>query len=145
MTSNVIAHICRYNLSIETIGAGRRVDQLRTFVAAADAGSFSAAGRSLGRAQSVVRCSTESAVFRSFPTRAALCWEKPALSSGGMDQFKAVAKGLAGGLEAELSVAVDVMFPIELLTCAVSEFQAKFPKTPLRLCRSARGSNPPGS
>jgi DNA-binding transcriptional LysR family regulator len=25
---------------------------------------------------------------------------------GGMDQFKAVAKGLAGGLEAELSVAV---------------------------------------
>jgi hypothetical protein len=33
---------------------GLTVDQLRTFVAAADAGSFSAAGRSLGRAQSVV-------------------------------------------------------------------------------------------
>jgi DNA-binding transcriptional LysR family regulator len=33
---------------------GLTVDQLRTFVAAADAGSFSAAGRSLGRAQAVV-------------------------------------------------------------------------------------------
>ena len=30
------------------------LDQLRTFIAAADQGSFSAAGRKLGRAQSVV-------------------------------------------------------------------------------------------
>ncbi len=33
---------------------GVSLDQLRTFIAAAEAGSFSAAGRSLGRAQSVV-------------------------------------------------------------------------------------------
>ena len=33
---------------------GLTLDQLRTFIAAADTGSFSAAGRSLGRAQSVV-------------------------------------------------------------------------------------------
>ena len=33
---------------------GFSLDQLRTFVAAADSGSFSAAGRQLGRAQSVV-------------------------------------------------------------------------------------------
>ena len=33
---------------------GVSLDQLRTFIAAADEGSFSAAGRRLGRAQSVV-------------------------------------------------------------------------------------------
>ena len=50
-----------------------------------------------------------------------------------MDAFKARAKGLSDGLEPELSVVVDVMFPIDLLTSAVAAFQEKFPATPLRL------------
>src|SRR5260370_40427072 len=75
------------------------------------------------------RCSTEPAVFRSLPMQASLCLEKPALSSGVWINSKAVAKDLAGGLEPELRVAVDVMFPMEVLTCAVSDFQAKFRST----------------
>jgi DNA-binding transcriptional LysR family regulator len=58
----------------------------------------------------------------------------------GMDVFKARARGLAGGLEPELSVTVDVMFPIEVLTHAVSEFQTEFPDTPLRLYVEALGA-----
>jgi DNA-binding transcriptional LysR family regulator len=132
---------------------GLTVDQLRTFVAAADAGSFSAAGRSLGRAQSVVSqtlANLEVQIGIKVFDRAgrlpvltdagrALLGEARAVI-GGMDQFKAIAKGLAGGLEPELSVAVDVMFPIEVLTCAVSDFQAKFPNTPLRLYVEALGA-----
>ncbi len=132
---------------------GLTVDQLRTFIAAADAGSFSAAGRSLGRAQSVVSqtlANLEAQIGIKVFDRAGrlpvltdagrALLEEARAAVGGLDQFKAVAKGLAGGLEPELSVAVDVMFPIEVLTCAVSEFQAKFPKTPLRLYVEALGA-----
>ena len=57
-----------------------------------------------------------------------------------MDVFKARAKGLSDGLEPELSVVVDVMFPLEQLTCAVAAFQAEFPATPLRLYVEALGA-----
>jgi hypothetical protein len=50
-----------------------------------------------------------------------------------MDLFKARARGLAGGLEPEVSVVVDVMFPTVVLTGAVADFQAEFPNTPLRI------------
>jgi DNA-binding transcriptional LysR family regulator len=132
---------------------GLTLDQLRTFIAAADAGSFSAAGRNLGRAQSVVSqtlANLEAQIGIKVFDRAgrlpvltdaghALLGEARVVI-GGMDQFKAIAKDLAGGLEPELSVAVDVMFPIEVLTCAVSDFQAKFPNTPLRLYVEALGA-----
>ncbi len=125
---------------------GISLDQIRTFIAAADAGSFSAAGRRLHRAQSVV-----SQTLANLETRLGIpLFERsgryPVLTAagralladaravaGGMDLFKARAKGLAGGLEPELSVVIDVMFPIEVLTCAVAAFQAEFPGTPLRL------------
>src|ERR1700759_579193 len=122
------------------------LDQLRTFIAAADAGSFSAAGRGLNRAQSGVSqtdANLEAQLgIRLFdrtgrypvPTDAgrALLTEARAVV-GGMDQFKARAKSLAGGLEPELSVVVDVMFPSETLTCAIVAFQAEFSATPLRM------------
>jgi DNA-binding transcriptional LysR family regulator len=50
-----------------------------------------------------------------------------------MDAFKARARSLSDGLEPELAVAVDVMFPIDVLTAAVQDFQRAFPTTPLRL------------
>ncbi|WP_028105041.1 LysR family transcriptional regulator [Pseudoduganella violaceinigra] len=122
------------------------MDQLRTFIAAAEEGSFSAAGRKLRRAQSVVSQTLANlelqvgfALFdRSgrYPRlteqgRALLDSARAAASS--MDGFKARARTLAEGLEAELSVAVDVMFPIARLTEAVRAFHQEFPSTPLRL------------
>jgi DNA-binding transcriptional LysR family regulator len=50
-----------------------------------------------------------------------------------VDLFKARAKGLASGLETELSLVVDAMFPIPVLGCAAAAFQVKFPTIPLRL------------
>ena len=129
------------------------MDQLRTFIAAAEEGSFSAAGRKLRRAQSVVSHTLANleqqvgfALFERtgrYPQlteagRALLADAKTA--AGSMDAFKAKARTLAEGLEPELAVAVDVMFPIARLTDAVRAFHAAFPSTPLRLEVEALGA-----
>jgi DNA-binding transcriptional LysR family regulator len=124
---------------------GVSLDQLRTFIAAADEGSFSAAGRRLRRAQSVVSqtlANLEGQVGVKLFDRSArlpvLTDQGRALLAnaravvGGVDHFKARAKSLAGGLEPELSVAVDVMFPLAPLTSAVAAFQKEFPATLLK-------------
>ncbi|HEX8614109.1 MAG TPA: LysR family transcriptional regulator [Telluria sp.] len=132
---------------------GMSMDQLRTFIAAADEGSFSAAGRKLRRAQSVVSTTLANlegqvgfALFERtgrYPQlteagRALLELARAAAHS--MDEFKAKARSLAEGLEPELSVAVDVMYPIANLTRAVQAFHQAFPSTPLRLYVEALGA-----
>ncbi len=132
---------------------GVSLDQLRTFIAAADEGSFSAGGRRLRRAQSVVsqtlaNLETQLGVklFDRSSRSPVLTKQGVALLAearavvGGMDVFKARAKGLSGGLEPELSVVVDVMFPLDLLTAAVAAFQEEFPAVPLRLNVEALGA-----
>jgi len=47
---------------------------------------------------------------------------------------------MASGLEPELSVVVDVLFPIKAITEAAKEFREKFSGTPLRLYVEALGA-----
>jgi DNA-binding transcriptional LysR family regulator len=124
---------------------GVSLDQLRTFIAAADEGSFSAAGRRLRRAQSVVSqtlANLEGQLGVKLFDRSghlpvlteqgrALLADARAVA-GDVDLLKARAKSLAGGLEPELSVAVDVMFPDATFTHAVAAFQTEFPATLLK-------------
>src|SRR6202171_4601740 len=132
---------------------GVTLDQFRTFIAAVDEGSFSAAGRRLGRAQSVVSqkladmggqvglelfCRSGRIPVLTESGRALLPDARAV--AGSVDAFKARARGLAGGLEAELSVAVDVMVPTPILTRAVAEFSLRFPDVPLRLYVEALGA-----
>src|SRR6202035_3550568 len=66
--------------------------------------------------------------------------------SSGLDFMKARAKGMAAGLEPELSVVVDVLSPIAAITEAAKEFREKFPGTPLRRspwCRLSAGARRP--
>ena len=129
------------------------MDQLRTFIAAADEGSFSAAGRKLRRAQSVVSTTLANleqqvgfALFErtgrypKLTEAGAALLEQARAAADGMDAFKAKARTLAEGLEPELAVAVDVMFPIATLTAAVQAFHQAFPGTPLRLYVEALGA-----
>jgi len=128
------------------------LDQLRTFIAAAEEGSFSAAGRKLRRAQSVVSQTLANlelqlgvALFDRSARYPRLTDEGQALLAdaravaGHMDAFKAHAHSIHEGLEPELSVAVDVMYPMAELTCAVGHSREAYPHTPLRLYVEALG------
>jgi DNA-binding transcriptional LysR family regulator len=132
---------------------GVSLDQLRTFIAAAEEGSFSAAGRKLRRAQSVVSqtmANLEAQLRVSLFDRSArypiLTEQGKALLSeaktvvNGMDAFKARARTLSEGLESELSVVVDVMYPMASLTDVVGAFRLAFPTTPLRMYVEALGA-----
>ncbi len=131
---------------------GITLDQLRIFTTAAEARSFSAAGRRLNRAQSVISQSlanleaqlgvalftregrypvlTEAGEILLADARAVL---------GGMAALKARARGMEAGVEPELAVAIDVMFPMSALTAAAAAFGAQFPMTPLRIYVEALG------
>jgi DNA-binding transcriptional LysR family regulator len=122
------------------------IDHLRVFIAAAETGSFSAAGRRVGRAQSVV--SQTIANLEGQLSLKLFSREKrlPELTDAGrgllqtarevvanLDRFKAQAKGLASGLEPSLAIVLNVLFPPEVLAAAVRDFHAEFPDTPLRV------------
>jgi DNA-binding transcriptional LysR family regulator len=132
---------------------GVSLDQLRAFIAAADEGSFSAAARKLRRAQSVVSelvSNLEGQIGVSLFDRAhryptltpqgeVLLAEARAIA-GGVDSLKARARGMAKGLEPELAVVMDVLFPIAAVTEAAKEFRQAFPGVPLRLYVEALGA-----
>jgi len=131
---------------------GVTLDQLRTFIAAADEGSFSAAGRKLRRAQSVVSqtlANLEAQLGLKLFDRSAryprltdegrsLLQDARALADD-IDGFKARAHAMRQGLEPELSVAMDVMYPMEAVTRAASNSRKRYPHTPLRLYVEALG------
>ncbi|MCG1054521.1 LysR family transcriptional regulator [Mycetohabitans sp. B5] len=132
---------------------GVSLDQLRTFIAAADEGSFSAAGRRLRRAQSVVsqtlanleeqidvQLFDRSSRYPRLTEQGTALLAQARLVVSGMDDFKSKARAIAQGLEPELSVVVDVMYPMASLTAAVGEFRDAFPHTPLRLYVEALGA-----
>lgn len=129
------------------------VDQVRTFLAAVDEGSFTAAGRRLNRAQSVISQTLAVAEKRLGVRLFDRTSRIPCLTDEGralipearamiaaMDLFKAKAEGLSAGVEPEVAVTIDVMFPIDAVTRAVAAFQTTFPTTPLRLYVEALGA-----
>ncbi|ANM02785.1 LysR family transcriptional regulator protein [Rhizobium phaseoli] len=131
---------------------GLSLDQLRTFISAADEGSFSAASRRLGRAQSAVSELVRSLEIQLGVTLFDRSGRYPRLTSAGsrllstarevvakVDSFKSQAKGMAAGLEPELSVAIDVFFPIHVIAEAAKDFRQQFPEVPLRLFVEALG------
>jgi DNA-binding transcriptional LysR family regulator len=131
---------------------GVTLDQLRTFIAAVDEGSFSAAGRKLRRAQSVVSqtlANLEAQLGVQLFDRSA---RYPQLTDEGrsllvdarsvadtIDGFKARARAMREGLEPELAVVIDVMYPMEGLTKAATHSRKTFPHTALRIYVEALG------
>jgi DNA-binding transcriptional LysR family regulator len=125
---------------------GVTLDQLRVFIAAVDEGSFSAAGRKLRRAQSVVsqtlanlegqlgvKLFDRSARYPRLTAQGRSLLEDARVVADDIDEFKARARAMREGLEPELSVAIDVMYPMEGLTRAAVHNRKTYPHTPLRL------------
>ena len=125
---------------------GVSLDQLRTFIAAVDEGSFSAAARRLNRVQSAVSgwvSSLEDQIgvvlfdrsgrYPKLTPEGVLLLADARNIVSGVDTMKARARLMSAGLEAELSVVVDVFFPTALVSAAAKAFVSRFPLTPLRL------------
>ncbi|TCM21692.1 DNA-binding transcriptional LysR family regulator [Novosphingobium sp. PhB165] len=129
-------------------------DQLRIFLAVVDTGSFAGAARKLNRAVSVI-----SYGIANLETQLGLLLfdregtRKPQLTvagravlaeargvAEGIDGLRAKVKGLLEGLEAEVDLAVDVMFPAERLGLVLRAFAAEFPTVQLRLHVEALGA-----
>ncbi len=128
------------------------LDQLRVFTAVADTGSFSAAARRLNRAQSVVSYTIANLESLLGVTLFERDGRLPVLTEAGralladarrvgllVDEMRARAAGLQRGLEAEIALAVDVLFPTCALVEVLRDFAAAFPTVTLRLCIEALG------
>jgi DNA-binding transcriptional LysR family regulator len=131
---------------------GVSLDQLRAFIAAVDEGSLSAGARRLRRAQSAVSTLVSNLEAQIGVQLFDRSERYPKLTQAGVllvadarsvlanvDMLKARAKGISGGLEAELSAVIDVIFPIEAISESALEFRVRFPRTPLRLYVEALG------
>jgi DNA-binding transcriptional LysR family regulator len=130
------------------------LDQIAVFLAIVETGSFAAAARRLGRATSVISyavANLESQLGVTLFVRAGA--RKPELTDAGrailsdtrgiafaLDGLLAKARGLTSGLEAEVSLVVDVMLPAKKLVKALDEFSRKFPTVALRLSVEALGA-----
>ncbi|MFC0686222.1 LysR family transcriptional regulator [Novosphingobium clariflavum] len=129
-------------------------DQLRIFLAVVDTGSFAGAARQLNRAVSVISYGIANLetqlgliLFDREGTRKpqltvagrAVLTEARGLAEG-VDSLRAKVKGLLDGLEAEVDLAVDVMFPAERLGAILRAFAAEFPTVQLRLHVEALGA-----
>jgi DNA-binding transcriptional LysR family regulator len=130
------------------------LDQLTVFLAVVETGSFAAAGRRLGRATSAVSYAITNLeqqlgvlLFdRDQARRPGLTEAGTAVLSEarsvavGVDNLRAKVKGLLDGLEAQITLAVDVMLPTARLVDAMRAFEARFPTVTLRLYVEALGS-----
>ena len=128
------------------------LDQLQTFVLAADLGSFNAAARQMNRAQSAISYAINNlekllgiplfdraghkAVLT--PAGRALLRDARSLVEGG-GRFMARARDFSGGIEPEIRLACDQMFPLTCLTAALDRLQAVYPHTRIHMDQAPLG------
>ena len=123
------------------------LDQLQILVAVADTGSFSAAGRKLNRAQSVISYGIANLeaqlglkLFEREGTRepqlteiGRAMLEDARRMVGVLQSIRSRVDGHHQGLEAEVALSVDATLPSPVLVRVLKAFEAQFPTVMLRL------------
>lgn len=122
------------------------LDQLRVFVTIADRGSFRAAARSLGRAQSGLSSAIANLEAELRVPLFDRSEHRPVLTEAGVtllaeartlliraDAFRARANSFRQGVEAGLTVALDPLLPLPLLAAVIGRFQSEYPSVRLEL------------
>lgn len=122
------------------------LDQLRALIAVIEEGSFSAAARKLHRVQSAV-----STAMANLESQLGIpLWDRTTKVARLTDQGQAVlasarkictevdalrklAAGMVLGLEASVSLCVDILFPLTALVDLCERFRAEFPSVDLRV------------
>ena len=128
------------------------LDQLRVLVTIEETGSFSAAGRKLQRAQSAISHAVQSLETLQSVQLFDRSAQRPVLTEAGRalakqarqvirqaELFERTASAIAGGLEPELTFAVDSMVPTELAIQALARLQNRFPDLPVTLFTEGLG------
>jgi DNA-binding transcriptional LysR family regulator len=128
------------------------LDQLRILAAVAEEGSFSSAARRLGRVQSAVSQSVQALESTLGVTlfdrgerapklndvgRALLVDAQQVLRSA--EGLRAHADSIRSDVEPELSLAVDTMFPGDVLMAGLTELRREFPQLPVTLFTEGLG------
>jgi DNA-binding transcriptional LysR family regulator len=129
------------------------LDQMRVLIAVAEAGSFSAAARRLGRVQSAVSQAIQTLEENLRLTLFDRSAKTPVLTDAGRvvlndarqvvqraDALRAHAETIAGGSEPELAFAVDPLFPTDLLMESLRALQATFPYLAVTLLTEGLGA-----
>ena len=130
------------------------LDQLRILVTIVDAGSFSAAGRQVGRVQSAISQAVRTledmqgvVLFDRSSHRPALTEvgrvlvEQARLVLASADRFEAIATGARKGLEPELVIAIDPLVPTGPLTDSLSALSTTFPTLPVSFSTEGLGGS----
>lgn len=132
---------------------GVTLDHLRVFAAVADAGSFSAAARRIGRVQSAVSQAmasledavgfklwdrTERAVRLTERGRRLLRDARRVL--GEMDRMRDAARSLRGGKRDKLTMCIDALFPPRALVSLAHAMEDAFPGLELRVVTDTLGA-----
>lgn len=128
------------------------LDQIRTFVTIADSGSFRSAAQKLSRVQSGVSATVanlEAALGVELFDRSGY---KPVLTPQGqvllgnardiilrVDVLRAQARGFAHGVETELAISVDTLFPMQEVARAISRMRLEYPSVAVRVWSEAMG------
>ncbi len=122
------------------------LDQFAVFVAVIEQGGFAAAARKLNRAQSAITYAIQRLEEQSGVELFDRSGYRPVLTDAGaallprarrvleaLVDFQQQAHGIAGGLEAELSLVVDMLAPMAPLAAALREMQTVFPTVQVRI------------
>ena len=122
------------------------LDQIRLLVAVVDEGSFSKAAKRLNRAQSAVTYGVQKLEAQIGLKLFDRTTYRPALTEAGRtllprarrlaeetSAFRETARSLASGLEAELTLVLDSMFPMPRAVEALRAFTRRFPTVPPRI------------
>lgn len=122
------------------------LEQLKAFVATVEAGSFSAAARKLGKAQSVISIAVSNLEIDLENELFVRSGRYPVLTPAGerllveaqvilerCEYFRGVAQSLEEGVEQRLVIAVDELYPKMKLGTLMEEFSLRFPSVELEL------------
>lgn len=122
------------------------LDQLRVFVTVVDSGSFRSGAARLTRVQSAISHAIANLEAELAVTLFDRSGHRPALTSEGkallanardillrVDTLRARARGLGEGVELELALVVDTLFPIARVGEALKQMRQHYPSVAIRL------------
>lgn len=130
----------------DVAGAEFDIEALKVFRAVVEAGSFSAAAKRLGRAQSTVSYIVRELEAKLGTALLDRSGYRPRLTDAGglllprielllrdAAVLAAAVDAVAGGVEPELVLVVDSLFPVDALTAPLAAFATEYPQVRLRI------------